>query len=185
MMESTWGTPISGVEIIRRIRFDDGRGHLERIWESSQEFLFLDDNAIHQINHTKTLIAGTIRGMHLQLPPAEEFKIVTCLSGRIYDVVVDLRPNSKSFSSWMAVELSENSASSLKIPPGCAHGFQSLQDDCQLLYLHTANYSQEFETGLSPLNREIGIPWPLPVTNVSTKDSTNVTDLEFFRSVEW
>lgn len=96
---------------------------------------------------------------------------MTCLRGRIWDVVVDLRANSPTFLKWHAEELSANNHHALLIPQGFAHGFQTLEDDCELLYLHSAPYAPASEAGLNPSDKALGIPWPLPITAISLRDT--------------
>jgi dTDP-4-dehydrorhamnose 3,5-epimerase len=114
--------------------------------------------------------AGTVRGMHFQRPPTAEAKMVKCLRGAIYDVLVDLRAGSESFGRWVGVELSSENRSMVYVPRGFAHGFQTLVADTELLYLHDANYSAADEGGVFHADPDLGIPWPLPVADVSMRD---------------
>jgi dTDP-4-dehydrorhamnose 3,5-epimerase len=126
---------------------------------------------VAQINHSYTSIAGTVRGMHYQNPPNAEAKLVTCLRGKIWDVVVDLRVDSSTYLKWIAQELSAENQSALLIPHGFAHGFQTLSDDVELLYLHSAPHIPEAEFGLNPNDKALSIAWPLPISIISDKDS--------------
>lgn len=128
---------------------------------------------IQQINHTLTKKAGAVRGMHFQHQPSAEIKIVSCLKGRVLDVAVDLRAGSPTLLQWFAVELSDENKKSLFIPEGFAHGFQTLTEDCELLYLHTANYSAQHESALNPLDPLLSIKWPLGITEISARDQTH------------
>lgn len=114
--------------------------------------------------------AGTLRGLHFQLPPHEEAKIVSCPRGAILDVIVDLRPGSPTFRRWCAVELSEENGDALYAPPGFAHGFQTLREATQVSYLMGARFVEGAAAGLRYDDPALGIPWPLPVTAISERD---------------
>jgi dTDP-4-dehydrorhamnose 3,5-epimerase len=142
------------------------------------------DRAIIQINRTLTRAQGTIRGLHVQARPSPEAKLITCLAGRILDVAVDVRKGSPTFLRWHAEELDGNDDRSIFIPEGVAHGFQALTDDCELLYLHTAAYDPAAESGFDPLDPRLGIPWPLPPTGISARDSAHPRLSDEFEGVE-
>lgn len=178
-------TPIPGVQVITRGRVADERGFLERFYDFFDFKEVLPHGAIQQVNHTYTKLAGTVRGLHIQLPPNEEAKIVFCIKGRVFDVAVDLRDNSPTFLQWFGCELSESNQKSLLIPPGCAHGVQTLEVDCELLYLHTALFAPESETGLNPLSASIGIEWPMPIRHLSRRDQNETSDPILFKGVTW
>lgn len=163
-------TPIEGLHVIERQRLGDARGFLSRLF-CAQELAGAGwDKPIVQINHTSTRMRGTVRGMHFQRPPHAEMKLVTCLRGAIWDVGLDLRAGSSTFLQWHAIELSADNGKALLIPEGCAHGFQALTDDCDLLYLHTAPYVIDAEDGLRASDTALGIQWPLPITLQSPRD---------------
>jgi hypothetical protein len=111
-----------------------------------------------------------VRGLHYQLPPAAEAKLVRCVDGAIFDVVVDNRPWSPTFGRWAGVELGADDAVALYVPPGCAHGYQALTDGARALYQASAPYSPEHERGIDHADPELAIAWPLPPRNVSEKD---------------
>ena len=163
-------TLIEDLLVLERTRRGDHRGYLSRLFcmEELKEAGFQNSRA--QINLTFTAKRGALRGMHFQLPPASEDKFVSCLRGRVFDVAVDLRSNSPTFLHWHGEILSADNMKSLFIPKGFAHGFQSLEDDCELLYLHTALYSPELEAGLNFADPALAISWPLPVTDISPRD---------------
>jgi dTDP-4-dehydrorhamnose 3,5-epimerase len=165
-------TPISGLTVIERTRIQDSRGFLSRFL-CMQTLQPLGMKPIQQINQTLTKKAGAIRGLHFQYPPESEIKIVNCLHGRILDVAVDLRADSPTFLTWYATELSAENNLSLYIPEGFAHGFQTLTEGCELLYLHTANYSPTHEAGLNPLDPKLAIHWPIPVAEISARDQAH------------
>jgi dTDP-4-dehydrorhamnose 3,5-epimerase len=165
-------TPIAGLALIQRHLIGDARGYLERLFCGNDLQAIIVDRAIVQINHTFTAKAGTIRGLHFQYPPHAEMKLIACLRGEIFDVAVDLRQGSPTLLRWHAERLSGDKHRTLVIPEGCAHGFQTLTDDCELLYLHTAAYQPDVEAGLDALDPRLNIDWPLPVTGRSARDQT-------------
>ena len=113
---------------------------------------------------------GTLRGMHFQRAPHDEVKLVRCLSGAIWDVIIDLRPGSPTFRQWRGFELSAENQDQLYIPKGFAHGFQTLSDNAQVNYLISAFYAPEAATGVRYDDPAFGIAWPLPVSAISDKD---------------
>ena len=113
---------------------------------------------------------GTIRGIHLQLPPCEETRLVRCTRGAIYDVIVDLRSDSPTFRKWVAAELTEANRHQLYVPTGFAHGFQTLVDDCEVFYQMTAFYAPEYSSGVRWDDPALKIDWPQPVTVISARD---------------
>jgi dTDP-4-dehydrorhamnose 3,5-epimerase len=114
-----------------------------------------------------------VRGLHYQRPPQAEAKWVRCLKGRVFDVAVDLRRGSPTFLKWHAVELDGVSMNALLIPEGCAHGFQVLEPESELLYLHTATYTPGLEGAARYDDPRLAIRWPLPVTDLSERDRTH------------
>ena len=169
-------TPIPGVKVIKRNRLGDERGYLERIYCRTTMQLYGLDKPVRQINRTLTRQAGAVRGIHYQRPPSAEAKVISCLSGRVFDVAVDLRQGSPTFLHWHAEELSADNDRSLMIPEGCGHAFQTLTTDCMLLYLHTADYSASAESGISARDPRLAIRWPLPIAQQSERD-LNLPDL--------
>lgn len=121
-----------------------------------------------QVNHSTTLRQGSVRGMHFQHPPAAETKLISCVAGRAFDVVVDLRKGSPTFLQWLALEIDETT--SFYIPEGCAHGFQALTDEVHLIYQHSAYYSPDSERGVRFDDPAIAIDWPLQPSNLSDRD---------------
>lgn len=126
---------------------------------------------IRQVNQSVNLSSGTVRGFHYQLAPQVEYKIIRCIKGEVADIVVDLRQKSQTFLQSEKVLLSEQKNNSLIVPPGCAHGFQVVQEDTQLMYLHTAEYFPQFEGGVNIKDPKLNIKWPLPITEISERDS--------------
>lgn len=163
-------TAIPGVTGLQRHPRGDQRGYLERLFCLDELAPILTGRRIVQINHTLTTKAGTLRGLHFQHPPHAEMKLVSCLRGAVHDVAVDLRADSPTFAQHHAEVLSAENHRTLVIPEGCAHGFQTLTDDCELLYLHTASFAPEAEGGVDALDPTLAIAWPLPVGERSARD---------------
>lgn len=163
-------TPISGLKVVQRKAIRDTRGYFSRFFCADEFRQAGLDSHIAQINHSYSKITGTVRGMHFQLPPHAEVKFVSCIRGEIFDVAVDLRRNSPTFLQWHGEILSAENQRSLLIPEGFAHGFQTLTDDCELLYLVSAPYAPGAEGGVNAQDPMLKIGWPLPVTEISDKD---------------
>lgn len=161
---------MNDVLLAHRHPIGDHRGFFERLFCPVELADFLGGDPVAQINRSRTERRGSLRGMHLQTGPHVEKKIVTCLRGAVFDVAVDLRPQSASYGSWVGVELSEKNHRSLLIPEGFAHGFQTLVDDVELLYVHSKAYAPEAEGGVNPLDKEIAIAWPVDITEMSARD---------------
>jgi dTDP-4-dehydrorhamnose 3,5-epimerase len=148
----------------------DNRGNFIKFYASDYFSKKIIKNSIFQINLSKTKKKGTIRGLHLQVNKWAEDKIITCLKGKIFDVIVDMRKKSKNYLKWKSIILSENKTKSLFVPKGFAHGFQALKDNTEVLYFHTNNYNKKYEANLNPLDKKIKITWPLKLTEISKKD---------------
>lgn len=163
-------TPLDGLTLIERKRFGDERGWFERMFcaEDLSEAGWLWPVA--QINRTRTKLTGTVRGMHFQHAPFAEAKLVSCLAGEVFDVAVDLRESSSTFGKWHGEVLSAANARALIIPQGFAHGFQTLSNDVEMLYLHSTAYHANAEDGLRPDDPELEINWPLAITEMSQRD---------------
>ncbi len=167
---STALTSVKGLVVVERHPRGDHRGSLARLF-CADEFAPLGwDRPVAQINHTYTSSVGTIRGMHFQRAPKSEKKLVICLRGAICDVAVDLRAGSPTFLQHHKEVLSADNHKALLIPEGCAHGFQSLTDDVELVYLHSEKYSAPDEGGVSPFDEMLAIAWPKPVSAISDRD---------------
>jgi dTDP-4-dehydrorhamnose 3,5-epimerase len=163
-------TKLADLFFLTRKRLEDSRGFLERLFCIEDLSPLLGGCQIHQINLTGTALRGTIRGIHFRHAPHDEFKLVTCLRGSVWDVGVDLRPESSTYLKWFGLELSEANNRTIVLPPGFGHGYQSLKDDCQLVYFHTGIYQAEAEDGISISDPVLGINWPLPVHSLSERD---------------
>lgn len=163
-------TCFDGLHIIQPSTAKDERGEFSRIFCRHELSDLLRGQSICQVNTSRTKHSGTIRGLHYQVAPFEEIKIIFCTEGRIYDVVVDMRPQSKTFKKWHACELAQGDSKMLLIPPGFAHGFQALEDNTAIQYFVTQFYSAESERGVRYNDPDIGILWPLEPCCVSIKD---------------
>ena len=176
-------TALPAVSIARTERFADARGSFARWFCSEELATILGSRQVLQINHSVTERKGSLRGMHFQLPPAAEMKLVRCLRGRVFDVAVDLRTGSETFLSWYGEELTAEDEKLMIIPEGFAHGLQALEDGCELLYLHTAAYFPELDGGLRFDDPAIGINWPVPITVISERDTSHALIGEDFRGI--
>ncbi len=162
----------TGAKKIKRRKNQDERGYLSRLFcfeELKRKKISFN---IKQINLTLTKKKGTIRGLHYQLPPHSEIKIVTCIKGEIFDVIVDLRKGSPTFLKKYSLKLSQKNMKSLVIPKGFAHGFQALKDNCEILYFHSASYKPAFEDGLNFNDPKLSIKWPLKLEKISKRDKS-------------
>jgi dTDP-4-dehydrorhamnose 3,5-epimerase len=163
-------TRLAGVYIIELELVEDERGFFARSW-CQREFQEHHLNAnLVQCNISFNRVKGTLRGMHYQIAPHEEAKVVRCTMGAIYDVVVDLRPRSSTFKKWLAVELTAAHHKMLHIPEGLAHGFQSLADNSEVLYLMSEFYHPECARGVRWNDPAFGIRWPLDTLVISARD---------------
>lgn len=165
----TYGQVQGALVITPEYRVDD-RGYFARLWceDELQSRGLL--SRIAQINTGVSLRKGTLRGMHFQSKPNQEVKVVRCVRGAVFDVVVDLRPDSITYRSWMGVELTAENSKLMYVPEGCAHGYQTLADDTELIYLTSTRYSQGSATGVRYDDPSFAIEWPLPVTVISHQD---------------
>ena len=163
-------TPLQGLKVIQRHPRKDSRGQFTRAFCFEELSAAGWTTPVMQINHSITSDVGSVRGLHYQKPPKAERKMVLCLRGRVWDVAVDLRASSETFLSWHAEELSAENNKAMLIPEGFAHGFQVLEKDTELLYLHSEQYSPQQDDGFSPLDPRLSIPWPLAIGEMSERD---------------
>jgi dTDP-4-dehydrorhamnose 3,5-epimerase len=163
-------TAIAGVMVVRVTPFADHRGVFQRVFCDRELEAVIDGRRVVQINHSKTMHVGAVRGLHFQRAPHAEMKLVRCLRGKVWDVAVDLRADSPTFLRWHAEELSFDNGRMLVIPEGCAHGFQVLEPESELLYLHTSYYEPAAEGAARYDDPRLGITWPLPISEVSQRD---------------
>lgn len=163
-------TKLDGVFVIKQEPREDERGYFARIFCKEELAKTGISFEIIQASHSFTKEKGTIRGMHFQKAPKEEDKIVQCLRGKIYDVVVDLREGSPTFGKWMAEELSPENKKMLFIPKGCALGFQTLTANCLVQYFMDEFYSPEHASGVRWDDPSLTIKWPIENPFLSERD---------------
>jgi len=149
---------------------EDNRGFFQNIFIEKKIQNLVSFNRIMQINRSFTKRKGTVRGLHFQKSKFNESKIVFCTKGKIMDIIVNLKKNSKDFLKHEKIILSEDHNKAIFIPEGFAHGFQTLSKNCELIYLHSKKYNKNFEDGLNVLDPALGIKWPLKISNMSTRD---------------
>lgn len=163
-------TRVKGAYIVDVERQADERGFFARTWcKSDLGEQGLDPN-LAQCSISFNRRRGTLRGMHLQLPPHAETKLVRCTQGAIYDVVIDLRTNSSTYMQWDGVELTDGNRKALYVPKGCAHGVLTLIDSTEVLYQISDFYAPEFARGLRWNDSQFSIVWPAEVTVISERD---------------
>jgi dTDP-4-dehydrorhamnose 3,5-epimerase len=176
-------TPLKGSYLIDLELKGDERGFFARLF-CEKEFALQSLNTHWvQINNSYTNVKGTVRGLHFQYPPYMEVKMVRCTKGQIWDVVIDIRKDSETFGKSFSCELSEINRRMLYIPVGFAHGFQTMSDDVELLYFHSCHFSKSHEGGINPIDPTFGINWPLPVHNLSDRDSSHPFLTESFKGI--
>ena len=176
--------PIKGVFEAVSTWVGDHRGEFARLFCSEALAVAQGERRVVQINISRTRTIGAIRGMHFQCPPKAEAKWVRCIRGKVFDVAVDLRHGSPTFLRWHAVELDAERMNAIFIPEGCAHGFQVLEADSELLYLHSESYSPAHEAGLRYDDPMLSIRWPLPVTDLSERDLSHPLIDDTFQGIK-
>ncbi|ADU64258.1 MAG: dTDP-4-dehydrorhamnose 3,5-epimerase family protein [Pseudodesulfovibrio sp.] len=162
--------PLAGAYRLEDAPFADQRGRFARIYCAHELESIGLRKPIAQANISLTRQKGSIRGMHFQTVPHAEIKIIRCLHGAVFDVIIDLRKASETYLQWHGEILSPERAYALYVPEGFAHGFQVIEEDAQLLYLHTDFYTPECEGGVRFDDPAINIAWPLPPRDISDKD---------------
>lgn len=164
-------TPLAGAYTVEPTFFIDHRGWFARTYCKNEFAEIGHTKEFVQMNQSYTKEKGTLRGMHFQHPPFREIKLVRCITGAVYDVIVDLRAGSSTFLQWFGTELSAVNHKMLYIPEGFAHGFQTLEKDSALLYHHTEFYTPDAEGGLRYDDPALSLTWPLPVAVISERDA--------------
>lgn len=166
-------THLAGSYLITPEPYSDERGWFARYYcENDFKAAGLTQKWV-QMNHSFTAAKGSIRGLHFQVPPFREIKMVRCISGAVYDVIIDIRKGSSTFLQSYNIELSAANKKMLYIPEGFAHGFQALTDDCELLYHHSEFYTPGAEGGIRFDDPAVHIQWPLPITIISIRDANH------------
>lgn len=165
-------TRLKGAFVISIEKHQDPRGFFARAWCGRE----LEDHGLRsnfvQANISQNNKKGTLRGMHYQIAPHEEVKLVRCTRGAIYDAIIDLRPSSPTYKQWVGVELTAESRDMFYVPEGFGHGFQVLQDDSEVFYEVTQFYHPDAERGVRYDDSSFGITWPVDVTEISDKDKS-------------
>ena len=163
-------TPVAGAYLIDLEKRGDERGFFARAFCKNEFSAQRLESEFVQINNSLSAVKGTLRGMHYQLPPAAEVKVVRCVRGALWDVVLDLRPDSPSRGRWFGAELSAENRRMMYAPKGIAHGFLTLAPDTEAFYLVSAFYAPELERGVRWNDPQFGIEWPFEPTVISDKD---------------
>ncbi|MDF2188765.1 dTDP-4-dehydrorhamnose 3,5-epimerase [Paraflavitalea sp. CAU 1676] len=166
-------TTLEGSYVIDIEQYSDSRGWFARFFCKKEFSAIGHDKEWVQLNHSANFRQGTLRGMHFQCPPFREIKMVRCIAGSVFDVIVDLRKESKTFMNWYGTELSATNRKMLYIPEGFAHGFQTLSDNSELIYHHTEFYTAGSEGGIRYNDPRLNIQWPLSVSIISDRDKTH------------
>lgn len=163
---------LDGAFLIESEPFTDERGHFRRIWCRNEFARHGVELSLVQASMSHTERSGSIRGMHFQIPPSREGKLIRCTRGRIFDVVVDIRPRSATFLQHESVSLGPDSGEALFLPSGFAHGFQTLTDDVDVFYEMTDVYQPDLARGFRWNDPSTAIKWPLPVSVISARDKS-------------
>jgi dTDP-4-dehydrorhamnose 3,5-epimerase len=166
-------TPLKDAFVIELTPFRDRRGEFARLFCKEELKAIGHSKEILQINHSISRNKGALRGMHYQRPPKTEVKIVRCIRGAVYDVIIDIRRGSESFLKWHGERITEDNLLAMYIPEGFAHGFQTLEPESELLYFHSAFYDPEYEGAIRFDDPKIGIKWPIEISEMSERDRSH------------
>ncbi len=177
-------TTIDGLFTITLQPIADERGFFVRSFCIKEISSIKGDLRISQVNHSLTREKGSIRGMHFQYPPYAETKIVRCIRGSVFDVAVDLRIKSKTYLKWHGEILSADNMKMMLLPEGFAHGFQTLEENCELLYFHSEFYNKENEGGIRYNDAIVGINWKIPPSNISERDRKHPLITNSFKGIK-
>ena len=182
MLQSKKCENFDDLRVISRDTHTDSRGEFYKIFNLDDLKKFGWNDSVKQINFSQSFKKGTVRGMHMQFSKYAEYKLVTCIKGSIFDVAIDLRKEKKTYLKFFSIQLDHVNKLSLMIPPGFAHGFQVLEEDSQIIYTHSKEYSNKFEGGISPLDPDINVAWPLPVIGLSDRDKKLPLSKDFIKN---
>jgi len=163
--------PLSGASLVECEPYEDPRGLFARLFCDQEMGGLLGDRLIRNINLSQSAKSGTLRGLHYQKAPYEEMKLVRCTQGSVFDVIVDVRPDSPTYLQWHGETLTARNMHMVVVPEGFAQGFQALEDACEIMYLVTAHYVPGHEVGIRWNDPSVAIDWPLDVTMISSKDA--------------
>ena len=159
---------LNDIKILSFLEFKDERGSFSRKY-CDKQLSSLNFN-LKQVNYSKNFKKGTVRGMHFSCRPSKEKKIVSCVSGEVFDVIIDVRKKSKTFKKYISINLSEENSLGIYIPYGFAHGYQTLKNNTNLIYFHSDFYDISLDKGINPLDKSLNINWPLKINSISEKD---------------
>ena len=168
---------LKGVFKIQLEKIEDERGFFSRCWDKNEFEKYGLNSKIIQCNISFNEKKGTLRGLHYQSKPYEEAKLIHCTRGKIYEVILDLRKESKTYKQWESIELSQSDYNLLYVPEGFALGFQTLEDNTELFYQMSEKYVPESARGINYKDPKFHINWPLEVQTISKRDSS----FEFFK----
>jgi dTDP-4-dehydrorhamnose 3,5-epimerase len=163
-------TGLAGVVLLEPERREDARGYFARTFDRDELAARGLEAAVVQCSTSVNHLRGTVRGLHLQVPPCAEAKLVRVTRGAVFDVVVDVRPGSATRGRHVSVVLDAAAGKQVYVPPGFAHGFQTLEDETEVFYLISAPYSAEHARGYRYDDPTLAIPWPEPMTMISDRD---------------
>lgn len=163
-------TPIAGAHLVELERRGDDRGFFARVFCQDEFGAAGLATSFVQVNNSTSAKRGTLRGLHYQLPPSAEVKLVRCIRGALYDAIVDLRPDSASFGQWFGAELNDDNRLMMYVPRGCAHAILTLRDDTEVLYMVSATYAPGSERGVRFDDPRFSIEWPVEPVEISPKD---------------
>ena len=169
-------TDVDGCHIVELEPFADERGYFARAWCADEMGGAGFENHVAQINMSLSKQAGMIRGLHWRPDPYPEAKVVRCIAGRIFDVCVDVRPGSPTFLSWVGAELTPSNRLAMAVPAGCAHAYQALEDDSEVLYTASAPYVPGVEIGARWNDPSFGIAWPIMESVIVSEKDQNWPD---------
>lgn len=163
-------TPVAGAWLVEPEPRGDDRGFFSRLWcRDELAARGLNGNFV-QCNNSFSRVRGTMRGLHYQTAPHAEAKLISCVRGRVFDAIVDLRPDSPTYRKWFGRELTQDNRLMMYVPEGCAHGYLTLEDECEVIYPVTAAYHASAERGMRWNDLAVGIQWPIEPVVVSPKD---------------
>lgn len=174
--------PIAGAWLITLAPRVDERGHFARVWDDDLFAARGLTTRFVQCNTNYSARAGTLRGLHYQAAPHGEIKLVRCIRGAVFDVIVDMRPESPTYLTWYGVELSEDNVRMLYVPDGCAHGFQTLRDQSEVMYPVSAPYTPSAELGVRWDDPAIGVEWPAAAERLLSPKDRAWPDITVARS---
>lgn len=165
-------TLIKDLYIIELDKHEDDRGFFARLFCADESKAYNLNTNIVQANMSYSKKKGTLRGLHYQVKPYAEAKFFRCIQGSLFDVVIDTRPDSPTYKQWFSIELSHKNRKMLYVPAECAHGFLTLEDNTEAMYMVTNSYNKESEKQIRFNDKTFNIPWPIPITTISDKDAS-------------